>query len=79
MMCKDTFIHGDFCLPNIFADDSGLTGLIDLGRAGVADKWQDIAICYRSLSNNYSGKYNGIKYSGYQNEMSLLLSLSFLS
>lgn len=61
--------HGDFCLPNIFADDSGLTGLIDLGRAGVADKWQDIAICYRSLSNNYSGKYNGIKYSGYQNEM----------
>lgn len=61
--------HGDFCMPNIFVNDTGLTGLIDLGKAGVADKWQDIAICYRSLLNNYSGVYNGIKYAGFQDRM----------
>ena len=47
--------HGDFCLPNIFINDEGLTGLIDLGKTGVADMWQDIALCFRSLSNNYNG------------------------
>ena len=61
--------HGDFCLPNIFINDHGLTGLIDLGKAGTADKWQDIALCCRSLSNNYSGMYDGIKYSGFREEM----------
>jgi aminoglycoside phosphotransferase len=53
------FTHGDFCLPNIFAEDSNITGFIDLGRMGVADKWQDIALCYRSLKHNFEGKYNG--------------------
>ncbi len=61
--------HGDFCLPNIFVSDTGLTGLIDLGKAGIADKWQDIALCYRSLSNNYSGVYDGVKYAGFNDQM----------
>ena len=49
--------HGDFCLPNVFVQDGKLSGYIDLGRMGVADKWQDIAICYRSLKHNFYGKY----------------------
>lgn len=49
--------HGDFCLPNIFLKNGKPSGFIDLGRAGVADRWQDIALCYRSLVHNYSGKY----------------------
>lgn len=49
--------HGDYCLPNIFGSYDEVAGYIDLGRAGIADKWCDIAICYRSLSHNYSGKY----------------------
>lgn len=51
--------HGDFCLPNIFVDNGQICGFIDLGRAGVADKYQDIALCYRSLKHNFEGKYNG--------------------
>lgn len=61
--------HGDFCLPNIFVNDYGLTGLIDLGKAGTADKWQDIALCYRSLQNNYGGIYGGKKYPGLKTEL----------
>jgi len=46
------FTHGDFCLPNIFIDGESITGFIDLGRGGIADKWQDIALCVRSLRYN---------------------------
>lgn len=55
------FSHGDFCLPNLFGEGTEVTGYIDLGRAGIADKWCDIALCYRSLSHNYSGKYGHSK------------------
>lgn len=46
------FSHGDYCLPNVFFDNDNVTGFIDLGRAGIADKWQDIALCFRSLEHN---------------------------
>lgn len=54
--------HGDFCLPNIFLEHDRLAGYIDLGRTGTADKWKDIAICYRSLKHNLSGKYAKVIY-----------------
>lgn len=57
--------HGDYCLPNVFGKGNRLTGYLDLGRAGIADKWCDIALCYRSLSQNYSGRFHGKAYSGY--------------
>ncbi|MDF2544232.1 MAG: aminoglycoside phosphotransferase [Herbinix sp.] len=50
------FTHGDYCFPNIFADKDQLTGFIDLGRAGVADLWQDVALCLRSLWHNFNTK-----------------------
>lgn len=57
--------HGDYCLPNLFGRGEEVTGYIDLGRSGIADKWCDIAICYRSISQNYSGKYSRQAYPGY--------------
>lgn len=57
--------HGDYGLPNIFIDNNKISGFIDLGRAGIADKYQDIAICYRSLVNNFSGKYGGKVYENF--------------
>ena len=61
--------HGDFCLPNIYITKDEKISFIDLGRTGVADKWQDIALCYRSLKYNYDGKYGGKAYSGYDPDM----------
>ena len=54
--------HGDYCLPNIFFSEHEIS-YIDLGKTGIADKWCDIALCYRSISHNYSGAYNGKAYS----------------
>lgn len=53
------FSHGDFCLPNIFIKDNKVNGFIDLGRSGIADKYQDIALCYRSMKHNLDGSYGG--------------------
>lgn len=50
---ETAFTHGDYCLPNILAKDRKITGFIDLGRAGVADPWQDVALCIRSLQHNF--------------------------
>ena len=49
--------HGDFCLPNIFTHDHGNTAFLDLGRSGFGDPWTDIAICWRSLRDNFGGHY----------------------
>lgn len=49
--------HGDFCLPNIMTADNQISGFIDLGKMGPADRWQDLAIALRSLKHNFSGRY----------------------
>ena len=49
--------HGDFCLPNIFLHNWSVSGFLDLGRSGVGDKWTDIAICWRTLRDNFGGHY----------------------
>lgn len=59
------FSHGDFCLPNIIIEDDKINGFIDLGRSSIADKYQDLALCYRSLQHNYDGKYGGGVYEGF--------------
>lgn len=56
--------HGDFCLPNLFIDGEKFSGFIDLGSTGTADKWKDIALCYRSLKHNAEGFYSERKYPG---------------
>ncbi len=61
--------HGDFCLPNVFIKDGKFSGFVDVGRMGIADRYQDIALCYRSLEHNFAGVYNGKIYEGYDSSM----------
>jgi len=65
------FTHGDYCLPNVFAQGESIGGFIDLGKAGPADRWQDVALCLRSLRSNFDGVYTGIAYEGYSEQMLL--------
>lgn len=41
--------HGDFSLDNILLQEGEVTGCIDVGRAGIADRYQDIAILWNCL------------------------------
>jgi aminoglycoside 3'-phosphotransferase-2 len=51
------FTHGDYCLPNVLLlpDNAGgfrVSGLVDCGNAGIADRYQDLALCARSVADN---------------------------
>ena len=48
--------HGDACLPNVFFDPDTLevTGLIDLGRLGIADRYADLALTTIQLHDEWS-------------------------
>ena len=49
--------HGDACTPNILAVDGRFSGMVDCGRLGVADLWQDLAIACRSIRDNIGQQY----------------------
>jgi aminoglycoside phosphotransferase len=47
------FTHGDACLPNFIVSDAGPAGVVDLGLAGIADRYQDFALLVRSSAHNF--------------------------
>jgi len=56
------FAHGDFSLPNILLRQSErgavqVVGLIDCGRAGIADRYQDVALALRSITYNFGSEW----------------------
>lgn len=44
--------HGDACLPNFIVSGEYIEGLIDVGRAGIADRHADLALAWRSTRRN---------------------------
>ena len=50
------FTHGDACLPNFLTEGGLLTGVVDLGRAGVAHPAQDWALALRSMRDNFGSE-----------------------
>jgi kanamycin kinase len=46
-------VHGDYCLPNVLVEDGALSGLVDVGGAGLGDPRQDLAAGVWTLQYNF--------------------------
>ena len=58
--------HGDYCFPNVLLDERGaITGYVDLGELGVADRWWDIAIGAWSTTWNIGPGWEELFYESY--------------
>ena len=66
------FSHGDYYSPNIFVSGNDITGFLDFGNGGISDRWQDIALCVRTLRGMIHMKFANHCEDEYQKYKSLL-------
>jgi len=59
------FNHGDYCLPNILLQENRISGFVDLSRAGIADRYNDLAIASRSIRYNLGEVYENLFFEYY--------------
>lgn len=61
-LCRDTLIHGDYCLPNIILNDWNFSAFIDLGNGGIADRHIDLywviwTLEFNLKTNRYASRF----------------------
>ena len=49
----NVLIHGDYCLPNVLVHDGELSGLVDMGQAGLGNPEDDLAAGVWTLHYNF--------------------------
>jgi kanamycin kinase len=57
--------HGDYCAPNMLLENGRVTGYVDLGELGVADRWWDVAVGAWSAGWNFGQEHEARFYEGY--------------
>jgi len=70
--------HGDFCPDNVLLNNWKLSGFIDVGKLGVGDRYQDIALMLRELTNEFgTSTYNDTFLAAYGLTMTTPEKLSY--
>ena len=57
--------HGDYCFPNALIQANEVTGYVDLGALGVADRWWDLAVASWSTVWNVGPGYEELFFRSY--------------
>jgi len=58
--------HGDYCPPNVLLTEGRVSGYVDLGELGVADRWWDVAVGAWSAGWNFGPEHEPLFYEGYR-------------
>lgn len=55
----DVVTHGDYAAPNVFIDPETLqfSGMLDVGKLGMGDRYVDLALMYKSLAHGRNPQY----------------------
>ncbi|MDO4263018.1 MAG: aminoglycoside 3'-phosphotransferase [Deinococcus sp.] len=61
--------HGDACLPNFIVQGEYIEGLVDVGRAGLADRHADLALAVRSIRRNLGARWVDVFLDTYGREL----------
>jgi len=59
------FTHGDYCVPNVILENGRLSGFVDWGNAGIADRFHDLALLTRSITDNFGAEYEASIFAAY--------------
>ena len=57
--------HGDYCAPNVLLEEGRVTGYVDLGELGAADRWWDVAVGAWSVGWNFGEEFEPLFYESY--------------
>jgi kanamycin kinase len=57
--------HGDYCPPNVLLQAGAVTGYVDLGELGAADRWWDVAVGGWSVGWNFGNEFENLFYESY--------------
>ncbi|MGB9737419.1 MAG: aminoglycoside 3'-phosphotransferase [Chloroflexus aggregans] len=71
------FSHGDYCLPNVIVQDGVLHGFVDWGRAGIADRYHDLALASRSIRFNLGEANESLFFAAYGLEQVDLTKITY--
>lgn len=63
------FTHGDYCLPNVMIHDGRLSGYIDLGYAGVGDRYLDFVAASYTIRRNLGHEWIPLFFQEYGHEL----------
>jgi kanamycin kinase/aminoglycoside 3'-phosphotransferase-2 len=59
------FTHGDYSVPNIIINGREISGFIDMGNCGIADRYYDLAVAVKSIIRNFGSDYTEMFFDEY--------------
>lgn len=61
--------HGDYCFPNVMVDQDQICGFVDVGRAGISDRYTDLTLALWSTEYNCGSGWKDVFLQEYGEEV----------
>ncbi|GEM45501.1 APH(3') family aminoglycoside O-phosphotransferase [Deinococcus cellulosilyticus] len=61
--------HGDYCFPNVLVDQDRICGFVDVGRAGISDRYTDLTLALWSTEYNCGSGWKHVFLQAYGHDL----------